>query len=40
MKIKAEDNIEDKNIFKINLNAEKQSSSPAYLGRLPYNYDR
>ncbi len=40
MKIKAEDKIEDANIFRINKHADKQSSSPAYLGRLPLSKDR
>jgi hypothetical protein len=40
MKVKADDKIDSKDILKINLTANKQTASPAYLGRLPHNHDR
>lgn len=39
-KSRVNNEFENKNIFKINQNPEIQSSSPAYLGRIPYNHDR
>lgn len=35
-----DDKIIDKNLISLNQNPEVQSSSPAYLGRIPYNFDR